>query len=131
MCSLFSFSFHKMRHQNESSHHNRYIYATLEYSDPQGKETICVVDFDLMYLGLLKLGNCFNKRGIGLIEVSKVYYSSKVESFCVTNGMKVLQINLVKIWVFSTKLIIWKKIHELRQVKLNLLGGICVRPKPG
>ena len=29
-------SFHQVRHQQESSHHNRYFYATLEYSHPQG-----------------------------------------------------------------------------------------------
>ena len=70
-----------------------------EYSDPQGKETFRVANFDLVHVGLLKLGNCFNKRGIGVIEVQKVYYLSKVEGFCVTNAMKILDINLVKIWV--------------------------------
>ena len=107
----------------------------MEYSDPQGKETLCVVDFDLVHVGLLKLGNCFNKRGIGVIEVSKVYYLSKVEGFCVTNAMKVLHINLVKIWVFSQSC---SSVKKIRQVKLNLFqgregggGGICVRPKPG
>ena len=70
---------------------------------------------DLESIGLIwkdiqnNLGNCFNKRGIGVIEASKVYYLSKVEGFCVTNAMKVLHINLVKIRVFSTKLFIWKK----------------------
>ena len=59
MCSLFSFSFHKVRHQQKSSHQNRYICATLEYSDPRGKETLCVVDFDLMHVGLLKLFQLF------------------------------------------------------------------------
>ena len=38
-CSYVKFSksfssFHQVRHQQESSHHNRYIYAALEYSHP-------------------------------------------------------------------------------------------------
>ena len=55
MCNLFSISVHHVRHQQESSHHNRYIYAILECSHPQGKETLCIVDFDLVHAGLLKL----------------------------------------------------------------------------
>ena len=62
-----------------------------------------------MNVELLKLGNCFNKRGIEVIEVSKVHYLLKVEGFYVTNAMKVLHINLVKICVFSSKLFICKK----------------------
>ena len=59
MCSLFSISVHHVRHQQESSHHNRYTYAILECSHPQGKETLCVVDFDLVHAGLLKLFQLF------------------------------------------------------------------------
>ena len=59
MCSLFSISVHHVRHQQESSHYNRYVYAILECSHPQGKETLCVVDFDLVHVGLLKLFQLF------------------------------------------------------------------------
>ena len=59
MCSLFSISVHHVKHQQESSHHNRYICAILECSHPQGKETLCVVNFDLVHVGLLKLFQLF------------------------------------------------------------------------
>ena len=59
MCSLFSISVHHVRHQQESSHHNRYIYAIFEYSHSEGKQTLCVVDFDLVHVGLLKLFQLF------------------------------------------------------------------------
>ena len=59
MRSIFSFQFNQVRHQQGSSHHNRYTYATLEYPDPQVQETLCVVDFDLVHVGLLKLFQLF------------------------------------------------------------------------
>ena len=59
MCSFFSISVHHVRHQQESSHHNRYMYAILECTHPQGKETLCVVNFDLVHVTLLKLFQLF------------------------------------------------------------------------
>ena len=43
------------------------------------------------------LANGLDKRAIAVIDVSKEYYLSKVEGFCVANAMKVLHLNLVKI----------------------------------
>ena len=53
-CSYVKFSkslssFHQVRNQQESSHHNRYIYATLEYSHPHGSKTLCIVQKSMSF----------------------------------------------------------------------------------
>ena len=61
------------------------------------------------------LGNDFNKRGMGVIEVSKVVSWSSVEGFCVANALKVLHINLTKISVCSPRLLILKNLTNFLQ----------------
>ena len=59
MCSLFSILVHHVRHQQKFAHHSRYIFAILVCTHPQEKETLCIVDFDLVHVGLLKLFQLF------------------------------------------------------------------------
>ena len=58
------------------------------------------------------MGDGFNERGIGVIEVSKIDSGSTVEGFCVANAMKILNINLSKISICTPRLFILKKLSN-------------------
>ena len=53
-----------------------------------------------------------------MIEVTKEYFRTSVDGFCIANAMKISNINLTKIWVRSPWLIIMKKLS-------NFVGNIC------
>ena len=64
------------------------------------------------------MGNGFNKREIGVIEVMKEYFRMAMMGFFVTNAMKISNINLSKILVCSPWLFLSKKLS-------NFVGYIC------
>ena len=76
----------------------------------------------------MDIGNGFNERGIGVIEVMKEYLRVSVDSFCIVNMMKISNINLSKILVCTPWLFIMKKLSNFvenncwRQSKTTLLS---------
>ena len=69
------------------------------------------------------LGNDFNERGIGVIEVSKINSCSKVEGFYVANAMKNFEHKLDEDFGLYPKVVHLEKIVELRRVRLYPLGS--------
>ena len=46
---LSSFHQDQVRHQQESSNQNRYFYATLEYSHPQGQKALHIIQKSMSF----------------------------------------------------------------------------------
>ena len=69
------------------------------------------------------MGNGFNERGTGVIELSKVNSRSSVEGFCVANAMKIFEHKLVEDFGLYPKVVHLEKIDELHWVRLHPLGS--------